>query len=74
MNGILAPTGTVILTANQAITELGTDGAADITADELLFDAGTGIGTSGNPLEFKPSNSRARASPAGSISQTTPAA
>ena len=52
VNGILAPTGTVILTANQAITELGTDGAADITADDLLFDAGTGIGTSGNPLEF----------------------
>ena len=47
----LSTAGVVTLTANQTITESGGDAATDITASQLLLDAGTGIGTSGNPIE-----------------------
>ena len=41
----------VTLTANQTITESGGDAATDIIANQLLLDAGTTIGTGGNPIE-----------------------
>ena len=47
--------GNVTLTANQAITETTGDVGNDIVANQLLLDAGTGIGTSGNPIETRSS-------------------
>src|SRR5207302_526424 len=42
--------GAVTLTANNAVSELGNDGATDIIAGKLFLDAGTGIGV-GNAIE-----------------------
>ena len=47
----VSTSGNVTLTANQAITEAVGDVGNDIVANQLLLDAGTGIGTSGNPIE-----------------------
>ena len=49
--GQVSSSSIVTLTANQAIVELGGDAATDIIAGTLLLDAGTGIGTGGNPIE-----------------------
>ena len=50
IGGVLT-SGAVVLTANQAVTEWGGDGATDIVAGSLLVRAGTGIGTGGNFIE-----------------------
>jgi Ca2+-binding RTX toxin-like protein len=43
--------GTVTLTANATINELGNDAGTDIIAGKLFLDAGTGIGTGLNAIE-----------------------
>src|SRR6478735_2384200 len=45
--------GDVMLASNGAITELGSDAAADINANTLILSAGTGVGTAGNALEIQ---------------------
>ncbi|MEJ5990922.1 calcium-binding protein [Ramlibacter sp. PS3R-8] len=43
--------GDVVLASNGAITEFGSDAAADITANSLVLSAATGVGAGGNALE-----------------------
>jgi Ca2+-binding RTX toxin-like protein len=43
--------GDVLLVSNGSITELGSDAAADITANTLILSAGTGVGTGINAIE-----------------------
>ena len=56
----VSTTGNVTLTANQTITEANDDVGNDIVANQLTFDAGTGIGTSGNPIETQVAAARGR--------------
>ncbi|MCE3269814.1 MAG: calcium-binding protein [Ramlibacter sp.] len=43
--------GDVVLASNGAITEFGSDAAADIVANTLVLSAATGVGVGGNALE-----------------------